>query len=116
VVHGLRSLSTEDLELETLRNQLIRTVPELRRGMIAEMTRPIGLLAEALEQRLGRPPGDPDVSMFAAAAVGALLTVSDPESEQVPALDVDAITQRLDGVILRLERMLVLPEPGATGQ
>jgi AcrR family transcriptional regulator len=116
VVHGLRSLSTEDLELETLRNQLIRTVPELRRGMIAEMTRPIGLLAEALERRLGRGPGDPDVSMFAAAAVGALLTVSDPESEQVPALDVDAITERLDGVILRLERMLVLPEAGTTGQ
>ena len=76
VVEGMASLPAEDLELETLRNQLIRTIPELRRGMIAEMIRPIGLLAEALERRLGRGPGDHDVRMFAAAAIGALLTVA----------------------------------------
>ena len=45
VVQSMTSLPAEDLALETLRNTLIRTVPELRRGMIAEMTRPIGLLA-----------------------------------------------------------------------
>jgi AcrR family transcriptional regulator len=113
VLTGMTSLPTEDLELETLRNQLIRTVPELRRGMIAEMTRPIGLLAEALEQRLGRGPGDPDIQMFAAAAVGAMLTVADPEgTDHMPLLDLEAITHRLDEAIARLERMLVLPEPG----
>lgn len=113
VIEGMNSLPAEDLELETLRNQLIRTIPELRRGMIAEMTRPIGLLAEALEQRLGRGPDDPDVRMFAAAAIGALLTVADPESEVSPEFpDVEGITHRLDEAIGRLERMLVLPEPG----
>ncbi len=110
VVTGMTSLSTEDLELETLRNTLIRTIPELRRGMIAEMTRPIRLLAEALEQRLGREPGDPDVRMFAAAAIGALLTVSEPEDDGWPmSPDVGTITQRLDEAIDRLEGMLVLP-------
>jgi AcrR family transcriptional regulator len=108
VVEGLRSLPDEDLALETLRNKLIRTIPELRRGMIAEMTRPIGLLAEALEKRLGREPGDPDLRMYAAAAVGALLTIS--EAEGAPAYtDVEAITRRLDDAIARLSTMLVLP-------
>lgn len=117
VVTGMTSLSTEDLELETLRNTLIRTIPELRRGMIAEMTRPIGLLAEALEQRLGRGPGDPDVRMFAAAAIGALLTVSEPDGQEWPTSpDVKALAHRLDEAIDRLEKMLVLPEPPADGQ
>ena len=111
VVEGMGSLPEEDLALETLRNRLIRTVPELRRGMIAEMTRPIRLLAEALEQRLGREPGDPDVEMFAAAAVGALLTVSHPEDEEIPSYtDIDAMTRRLDEAITRLKKMLVLPD------
>jgi AcrR family transcriptional regulator len=113
VVTGMTSLSTEDLELETLRNTLIRTIPELRRGMIAEMTRPIRLLAEALEQRLGRGPDDPDIRMFAAAAIGALLTVSEPDGDDWPTSpDLREITRRLDGAIDRLERMLVLPAPG----
>ncbi|MBO0844143.1 MAG: TetR family transcriptional regulator [Nocardioides sp.] len=111
VVQSMTSLSAEDLALESLRNQLIRTVPELRRGLIAEMTRPIGLLAHALEQRLGREPGDPDVRMYAAAAVGALLTVAEPGEEVAHAIpDVEAMMQRLDAAITRLERMLVLPE------
>jgi AcrR family transcriptional regulator len=118
VVQSMTSLPAEDLVLETLRNELIRTVPELRRGMIAEMTRPIGLLAQALEHRLGREAGDPDVRMYAAAAVGALLTVADHEFEDVPHAipDVEAMTQRLDAAITRLERMLVLPEPGDSAQ
>ena len=116
VVQGMTTLPAEDLELETLRNQLIRTIPELRRGMIAEMTRPIGLLAEALEQRLGRDRGDPDIRMFAAAAIGALLTVAEPEGEETPTFtDVEAITHRIDDAIGRLTTMLVMPDR-ATGQ
>jgi len=110
VVEGMATLPAEDLELETLRNRLIRTIPELRRGMIAEMTRPIALLAEALERRLGRERGDPDVRMFAAAAIGALLTIADHEDGEVLVHpDVSDITDRLDEAIARLQRMLVLP-------
>jgi AcrR family transcriptional regulator len=117
VVEGMRSLPDEDLALETLRNQLIRTIPELRRGMIAEMTRPIGLLAEALEQRLRRKRGDADVQMFAAAAVGALLTVSHHEGDEAAMYtDVDAMSHRLDEAIARLETMLVLPASDESGQ
>lgn len=108
VVQSMSTLPAEDLELETLRNRLIRTIPELRRGMIAEMTRPIGLLAEALERRLDREPGDPDIRMYAAAAIGALLTVSEQEGS-TSYTDIDAMTHRLDEAITRLETMLVLP-------
>ena len=58
--------------------QLIRTVPELRRGMIAEMVRPMRLLAEGIGRRTGREVDD-DILMFAGAAVGALLLVT-PEA------------------------------------
>ena len=52
--------------------------------------------------------------MFAAAAIGALLTVAEPEGEVPPPVpDVAAITHRLDEAIDRLERMLVLPGPVA---
>ena len=120
VVEGMLSLPEEDLALETLRNQLIRTIPELRRGMIAEMTRPIGLLAEALEKRLGRKSGDPDVRMYAAAAVGALLTVAHPGEDELALYathaDVDAMTHRLDEALTRLKTMLVLPDADSHGQ
>jgi hypothetical protein len=70
-------------------------------------------MAYALQERLGRSPGDPDVRMFAAAAVGALLTVADHDLGEIETMpDVEAFTHRLDAAIARLGRMLVLPENG----
>ena len=45
---GFGEMPAEDFALENLRNNLIRTVPELRRGMIAEMVRPMRLLADGI--------------------------------------------------------------------
>ena len=68
---GIAALPEEDFQLEHLRNRLIREVPELRRGMLAEMMRPMELLAQAIGQRLGREVDD-DIRMFAGAAIGGL--------------------------------------------
>src|SRR5829696_4308608 len=55
-----RDASDEQLQLEVVRNDLIRTVPELRRGMMLEITRPQALLSEAVARRMGRPEDDED--------------------------------------------------------
>ena len=97
-------MSAEELQLEQLRNDLIRTIPELRRGMISEMLRPMRLLAEALGRRLGRPADDPDLTMFAGAAIGALLNSGAGDTGAIGIFD------EISELTTRLERMLVLPD------
>jgi len=108
---GFGEMSPEDFALENLRNNLIRTVPELRRGMIAEMVRPMQLLAEGIARRTGRELDD-DVRMFAGAAVGALLLVTPEAHSEEPVVDdqramIEGIATRMEG----LRRLLTLPEP-----
>ena len=70
------SMSPEELELELKRNQLIATVPELQRGMVEEMLRPMRLLAAALADRLGTAPDDPFCTAYAGALIGGLVAIS----------------------------------------
>jgi AcrR family transcriptional regulator len=116
LAHAVRTAVTEmpeeDLALEQLRNRLIRTVPELRRGMLAEMVRPMELFAQGIGRRTGREVDD-DVRMFAGAAMGGLMLVTpqlhdDLEKEVVdPDELVDVLVERLT----RLGALLRLPEP-----
>ena len=79
------SMSPDELELELKRNQLIANVPELQRGMIEEMLRPMRLLAAALAERLGADPEDPFCTAYAGALIGGLVAISghhDPDSIQ----------------------------------
>lgn len=107
VTTWMDDLPEEDFALEHLRNQLIRDVPELRRGMLGELVRPIRLLAEAIGRRAGREV-DEDVTMYAGAMVGAMLLAQGHE-----AVDDDprAHLADLGARTLRLGRILVLPEP-----
>ena len=83
----IESMSPEDLELELKRNQLIATVPELQRGMIEEMLRPMRLLAAALAERLGTNADDPFCTAYAGALIGGLVALSGhQEPEGVPDL------------------------------
>lgn len=111
-----RELTKEELELEMLRNRLIQSVPELRRGMIAEMVRPMRLFADALAVRLGRTKGDPDLLLFSGAAIGAMLVTD--AAEHLGAGPVEGSARELLGTLVerleRLERLLSLPEPGTT--
>lgn len=108
----LAELTPEELELETVRNQLIRTEPELRRGALAELVRPVRLYAAALAQRLGRDPVDPDLLVFAGAAIGAMvLTPAASERGESAAADPDTVAPDARARFARLERMLTLPEP-----
>jgi hypothetical protein len=102
-------LPEEDFALEHLRNRLIRDVPELRRGMLAEMMRPMELLADAIGQRLGRPVDD-DVRMFAGAAIGALALL-EPHYEDAADMDPRMLLADIVERTRRLDRILTLPDP-----
>ena len=101
-------LSEEEMQLEVTRNELIRNVPELRRGQLAEMTRPMRLLADASATRLGRPADDPDVKLFAGAVVGALMTIM--AADELEAAELPAAVESLYDVMGRLDRVVRLPE------
>ncbi|MEO8830352.1 TetR family transcriptional regulator [Lapillicoccus sp.] len=101
-----QEMPDDRLQLELTRNVLIQSVPELRKGMMAEITRPIELLTEAVAVRSGRAVDDPDVRLYAGAAVGALMTVATQRFEDDPRA---AITD-LQELIGRLDRVIHLPE------
>ncbi|QIG44582.1 TetR family transcriptional regulator [Nocardioides anomalus] len=105
---GIAELPAEDFELEQLRNRLIHDVPELRRGMAAEMLRPAELLAEAIGRRLGRAV-DEDVRMYAGAAIGALVLAAPYDAEaqgEDPHARIADVVERAQ----RLDRILALPD------
>ena len=106
---GIADLPEEDFALEHLRNQLIRDVPELRRGMLAEMLRPMELLADAIGRRLGREV-DVDVKMYAGAVIGALALLA-PHDEEALDEDPHALIGEIVERMARLDRMLTLPDP-----
>ena len=99
-------MSDEHLQLEMVRNELIRMVPELRRGMLAELTRPRDLLAEAVAIRLGRPTDDPDLRLYAGAVMGVLMTLA----LEGPGRDPQASINRLGILIDHIDRVVHLPE------
>ena len=95
VAEVFRDLTDEQLQLEMVRNDLIRSVPELRRGMVIELTRP-----------LGRPLDDPDLRLYAAAIMGVLMTLALDE----PSGNPEASIGRLGALIDRIDRVVHLPE------
>ena len=101
-----RDLTNTQLQLEMVRNDLIRSVPELRRGMLTEITRPRDLLAEAVAIRLGRPVDDPDLRLYAAAVMGVMMTLALED----PGPDPHASINRLGLLIDHVGRVVHLPE------
>ena len=101
-----RDMSDEHLQLEIVRNQLIRSVPELRRGMLMEIIRPRDLLAEAVARRFGRPLDDPDLRLYAAAVMGVFLNLAMESSGEDPAASVAQLGDLIDQV----GRVVHLPE------
>jgi AcrR family transcriptional regulator len=58
--------------------ELMLTVPEIRARAMDEYARTIGVIAEAVGQRAGRPPQDLAVRVFAGAVVGVIMSVALP--------------------------------------
>jgi AcrR family transcriptional regulator len=92
MVGVLGALPSDALELERLRGSLIFAVPELRARFMDEIASAIGMIAEAVAERIGRDPGEFVVRNFVGAVMGvALAAASDmadkPDADYLAAFD-----------------------------
>jgi AcrR family transcriptional regulator len=80
--HAMRTafaeMTDEQVALELERNALIASVPELQRGMLEELYRPIRMLAQAFAHRLGVASDDPATLAYAGAVVGSIIAAAGP--------------------------------------
>jgi AcrR family transcriptional regulator len=102
-------MTDEQVALEMQRNALIASVPELQRGLMEELVRPIRLLAEAFALRLGTTPDDPTTLGYAGAVVGAMLAIAGPlDGHLDPEYD---YRERLEPALDMLDQILIRRGP-----
>lgn len=114
--HGLRTvllaMSDDDWAVERRRNHLIQTVPELQRGLLEEMARPMEYSVRAVAQRLGIPEDSPQARMFGCALIGGLvglmMTTGQVEEVPIPESREEALAMLEQGIAL-LATMLTPP-------
>lgn len=114
--HGLRTvllaMSDDDWVVERRRNHLIQTVPELQRGLLEEMARPMELSVRAVAQRLGIPADSPQARMFGCAVIGGLvglmMTTGRVEEVPIPESRDEALAMLEQGIAV-LATMLTPP-------
>jgi AcrR family transcriptional regulator len=69
----MAGLSDEQVEFENFRQRLIFSIPELKGALYDEYYRTVGVAAEAISHRIGRPAEDFEIRVFAGALVGAMM-------------------------------------------
>jgi AcrR family transcriptional regulator len=72
---GFEQLSSEEQAEQRERTSLVFSVPELRAAMLDQFASSMGLLAEVVAERTGRPPDDLAVRTLAGAVIGAMMAV-----------------------------------------
>ena len=88
----LTGLTAEQVAREWERQELIRSVPELRAGVLNGLLETTRLIATAAAERVGRRPDEFAVRTFAGAVIGAGLAVmiaaaEDPTADYLALLD-----------------------------
>jgi len=71
----LSSMGDEKRAREMERGRLIVSVPELRGGMLAQLSEMTQMVADVLAERVGRDPGDFEIRNFAGVLIGISLSV-----------------------------------------
>jgi AcrR family transcriptional regulator len=98
-------LSAEQKDEQQQRIALIRTVPRLRAALIDQISQATELLAAAMAQRAGRPPGDFKARTIASAIVGGAFMAVLSALADNPDADLAALT---DEALAHLESGLTL--------
>jgi AcrR family transcriptional regulator len=97
-------LSTQAVSEQWDRIQLILSVPELRAAMMDQFASEMGLLAQVLGERAGRPLGDMGVRTLAGAVIGAavaaVFAVADEPTVSPATLLDEAMAHLEAGLIL----------------
>lgn len=94
--------SPEQIEVQLERDRLIRSVPELSSAMLEEFARTVGMMAQLLAERTGRPADDERVLALSGAVLGIGIAVWYAGGEQ----------ESLGTFVGRVERGLELLESG----
>ena len=81
------ALTPEELALESQREKLILSVPELRERMLDDLAATIRDVAQVLAKRVGRSPDDLPVRAFAGAVIGAGIAVWLTSAEGIDTAD-----------------------------
>jgi AcrR family transcriptional regulator len=69
------SISADEMEMQTEREHLVRTVPELRSAMLDELTRTLNEIIELVAEHTGRPRDDNEVVALSGAVIGLSIAV-----------------------------------------
>ena len=104
--HVFADLPAEELEVQRERDQLIRSVPELRAAMLNEFARNLDLLAELVAERVGRRADELAVRTLAGAVIGVGVAVWYTAADQTMTMT-DALAQ-IDAGLAQLEAGLPL--------
>ncbi|UPK76129.1 TetR family transcriptional regulator [Nocardioidaceae bacterium SCSIO 66511] len=105
-------LPADESELESMRHQLIFTVPELRARLLERLVDTMALLSDAVAERTGHDRDDLHVQVFTGSVLGAVLAAvyggADADIDQPPAMLTKAMLDRLDDALALLDDGLPL--------
>jgi AcrR family transcriptional regulator len=104
----LASYSAADLDLIRETTGLTMTVPEIRARALDEFARTIGVVAEAVAKRAGRPADDLAVRTVAGAIVGVIMSITIPWQGWSDRQTVEDTFGRIDEALALLEAGLPL--------
>jgi AcrR family transcriptional regulator len=99
------SYTAADMDILRETTRLSMTVPEVRARALDELTRTIGVFAEAVARRTGRPADDLAVRTIAGAIMGVIMAITIP-------WEGFAETQDFEGTIGQIDEALALLEAG----
>lgn len=103
----LAALTPEERERFRETTELTMTIPEVRARALDELTRAIGVMAEAVARRAGLPPDDFAARNLAGAITGVILSASLPMMSPMTAEPLDMFAS-IDAALAHLEAGLPL--------
>jgi AcrR family transcriptional regulator len=100
------SAGPADMEISAQREQLLRTVPELRARVPAQMAAAIPMLADELAERLGLPAPDLPTTTLAGAIIGVAIAAWTTAADDLSEGFMQRHRQLLDDCLALLENGL----------
>jgi AcrR family transcriptional regulator len=102
------SYTAADMDILRETTRLSMTVPEVRARALDELGRTIGVFAEAVARRAGRPADDLAVRAVAGAIMGVIMAITIPWEGFAETQDFEATIGQIDEALALLEAGLPL--------
>jgi AcrR family transcriptional regulator len=102
------SYTAADMDVIRETTRLTMTVPEIRSRAMDEFARTIGVVAEAVARRAGRPADDLAVRTVAGAIIGVIMAITLPWEGWTGQVSFEDTFERIDAALALLEDGLPL--------